>query len=189
MKTLNVTITGTRDLLMHNGQTADPSNKYAKMMKEISGKRKKVDADYDRMSEIEFMAGLYLNQGKIFLPGTVLEATIINGAKKSKLGKQFAAAILVPGISSLTFAGPSTPADRWADAEKYAFKVGVRVGQAKVIRTRPVFHNWTCDFTLEFDDSLISLAEVKEALKVAGEQVGVGDWRPRFGTFEITNIR
>jgi hypothetical protein len=40
-KQLALTIIGTAPLVMHNGQTADPLNKYAKMLKGVSGKRKK----------------------------------------------------------------------------------------------------------------------------------------------------
>ena len=40
-KVMLLTIIGTAPLVMHNGQTADPLNKYAKMLKAISGKRKK----------------------------------------------------------------------------------------------------------------------------------------------------
>jgi hypothetical protein len=45
-KLLSLTIVGTAPLLMHNGQTADPLNKYAKMLKSVSGKRKKTEADH-----------------------------------------------------------------------------------------------------------------------------------------------
>ena len=41
-------------LIMHNGQTADPLNPFSKAMKEISGKRKKTDTDYEAMANIEF---------------------------------------------------------------------------------------------------------------------------------------
>jgi hypothetical protein len=37
-KAYRVTIEGTAPIIMHNGQTADPLNQYAKAIKQISGK-------------------------------------------------------------------------------------------------------------------------------------------------------
>jgi hypothetical protein len=75
-------------LIMHNGQTADPLNSFSKAMKEISGKRKKTDADFEALANIEYQAGLYLNaKGQVIIPSRVLESVLVEGAKKSKEGK------------------------------------------------------------------------------------------------------
>jgi len=55
-------------VLMHNGQTADPLNKWSKSIKEISSKRNKVESDYEEMARLEFMAGLYLDANGPILP-------------------------------------------------------------------------------------------------------------------------
>lgn len=49
-------------MLMHNGQLADPSNEWARAIKEISGKRAKTAADYEEMARLEWLGSLYLNQ-------------------------------------------------------------------------------------------------------------------------------
>ena len=78
---------GVSPLLCHNGQTADPRNTYSKAIKAISGKRKKVDADYDEMARLEWLAGLYRIDGDLVIPDYVIESTMIGGAKKSKRGE------------------------------------------------------------------------------------------------------
>ena len=39
-------------LIMHNGRTSNPLDPFTKAMKEISGKRKKTDADLEALSKI-----------------------------------------------------------------------------------------------------------------------------------------
>ncbi len=93
---MEVTIEGVSPLLMHNGQTADPLNKFSKELKAVSSKRKKTDEDYAEMSRIEWHAGLYVDKhGFIVLPSEALEAAIGDGAKKSKLGKAFKSAVFI----------------------------------------------------------------------------------------------
>ena len=59
-------------IIPHNGQTADPRNRFSKAMKLISGKRKKTDSDLDELARLEFLAGLYLEGGDIVIPSYVL---------------------------------------------------------------------------------------------------------------------
>jgi len=62
---------------------------------------------------------------------------------------------------------------------------GVRVGQSRVMRTRPIFPRWKCKAVVMFNDDLVDAESVLLAAKNAGEQCGVGDFRPRFGRFRI----
>ena len=86
-KTLTTRVVGVAPLLMHNGQTADPLNKFAKAMKEIAGKRKKTEADLVELARIEYLAGLYMGPNGPVIPSVMLEAAITEGAKKAKNGK------------------------------------------------------------------------------------------------------
>ncbi len=84
-------------LIMHNGQTADPLNPFSKAMKEISGKRKKTDSDYEAMANIEYKAGLYVDaKNNVIVPSRVLESVLVEGAKKSKEGKLALSGMFVP---------------------------------------------------------------------------------------------
>ena len=180
------TIKGVSPLILHNGQTADPTNKFARSMKEISGKRKKTDEDYAEMSRIEWHAGLYVNAAKkIIIPAVCLEAAVYDGAKKSKLGKAFKSAVFVEDDAILDIGkkyGEAT--DLWKD-EQYRDVRGVRVGQARVMRTRPIFYQWSCSFAISYDDEQVNLADVTRAVNDAGSKSGIGDFRPRYGRFEV----
>jgi len=69
---IQVRMRGLSPLLCHNGQTADPQNAYAKAMKAVSGKRKKTDADFDEMSRLEWLAGLYRSEDDLLIPDHVI---------------------------------------------------------------------------------------------------------------------
>jgi copper chaperone CopZ len=183
---LKVTIKGVAPLLLHNGQTADPTNKFARAMKEISGKRKKTDEDYLEMAKIEWHAGLYVNgQKKIIIPAKCFEASIYDGAKKSKLGKAFKSAVFVESDSILDIGKKYGEATELWEQEEFRDVQGVRVSQARIMRTRPIFHNWQASFVVLYDDEQVNLADVKRAIDDAGSKSGIGDYRPRYGRFEV----
>ena len=183
---LKVSIKGICPMLLHNGQTADPTNRFSRQLKEISGKRKKTDEDYLEMSRIEWHAGLYVNADeKIILPASCFEASIYDGAKKSKLGKAFKSAVFVNDDSILDIGIKYGKATELWEKEQFRDVRGVRVSQARIMRTRPIFHNWSAEFVVSYDDEQVNLADVKRAIVDAGSKSGVGDFRPRFGRFEI----
>lgn len=185
MQTREITIRGLSPLLMHNGQTADPLNKFSKQLKAVSGKRKKTDEDYAEMSKIEWHAGLYVDKdGELIIPSTLIEASIQDGAKKSKLGKAFKSAVFVNDDAKVDIGVKKKAIDLFGD-ENYRDVRGVRIGQARIMRTRPVFANWKCKFTLYFDDEQVNESDVSQALSDAGSKCGIGDFRPKFGRFEV----
>lgn len=185
---LEVSIVGVSPLLLHNGQTADPLNPFSKQLKAVSGKRKKTDEDYAEMSRIEWHAALYVDgDGDLILPSTLLEASIYDGAKKSKLGKAFKSSVFVNDDTKLDIGVKKKAEQLWGD-NNYRDVRGVRVGQSRVMRTRPIFKTWACTFTVMFDPEQVNEAEVVRAIKDAGQNSGVGDFRPRFGRFEIKQI-
>jgi len=186
-KSVSYKLNSSAPLIMHNGQTSDPLNKWSKAIKQISSKKAKTDADYEEMARLEFMAGLYLNEKGPIIPADVIDAVVINGAKKSKEGLVAKAGCYCEGHAELEYNGPRKAVDLWNE-EDFRFSTKVRVGMASVQRTRPIFRNWSAVITLNIEDSMVNLARVDEWLKVAGTQVGVGDWRPKYGRFTVERL-
>ena len=183
-KTVEYPIVSTCPLIMHNGQLADPLNKTVKAIKLITAKRKKTDADQEEISRLEFLGGLYLNEQGPVIPVLVMEAALINGAKKSKEGMQAKAGLFCPEHAVLNYTGPRKPDDLWED-ETFRFSVAVRVGQAKVMRMRPIFNEWSTLLKVSYEDSIVNKSRVDEWVFAAGTQVGLGEWRPRYGRFSV----
>lgn len=180
-------LTSSAPLLQHNGQTADPLNKWSKLLKSISGKRNKTDADHEEMAHIEFLAALYMNAEGPIIPNTLLEATIINGAKKMKEGQVSKSGCFCLDHARLEYDGPRTAEELWTD-ERFRFAAAVRVGQARVMRMRPRFDEWAATITLQIEDSLVNVAQADRWLQIAGTQIGLGDWRPQFGRFTVERL-
>lgn len=181
-QTLKYRWTSSALLLMHNGQMSDPLNKWAKLLKQISGKRIKTEADHEEMSRIEFMAGLYMGEDGPVIPTKVIEATVINAAKKSKEGPMAKMALYAPAHAVLEYDGPRDADALWR-VGTFTNKEPVRVGNARVQRTRPQFETWAATVEVCIEVTLVNPARVDDWMHVAGTQIGVCDWRPKFGRF------
>lgn len=185
IRQFKVTIGG-RQLLMHNGQLADPLNAWAKALKERTSKRKKSDEDHTAIAEAEFQGGLYFDE-KLgpYIPGHVIDAALIEGAKKNKLGKVFASCVhTTDDAYALDYKGPRTRDGLWADS-RFHDRRGAGVQTARVMRTRPKFTDWKLSFVVELFPSELNPTDLQNAIANAGRYVGIGDFRPRFGLFVV----
>lgn len=184
---LTFRIRGVVPLLMHNGQLANPTNFYSRAMKEISSKRAKTTADYEEMARLEWMGGLYLFNGEPCIPSYVLEATLIGrggAARKQKMGKQAAAGLYVTADFPLEYDGPRDPKELW-ELEEFRLQVLAKVQQSRIVRTRPIFHEWAATVWFEVIPDLVNVADAKLWMAIAGRESGLMDWRPKFGRFEV----
>lgn len=185
LESVSFQIVGVAPLIMHNGQTADPLNRFSKALKEVSGKRKKTDEDYAEMARIEWHAGLYVDsEGYAILPSGIIESSIQEGAKKQKLGKAFKSAVFVDKDARLDIGTKKKAEDLWGD-DNYRDTRGVKVGMARVMRTRPIFPQWKAKIELSFDNEQVNIADIERAVRDAGTMVGICDYRPKFGRFEV----
>lgn len=136
------------------------------------------------MMMLEWQAGLYVENGVVGIPDTVLLGMLIAAAKKIKKGQQAKSGIFVQGFFPLKYDGSTDLKKLWEN-EEFRLTAKVRVGTSSVMRTRPKFDNWSLEFNAEIDDTLINEGDLNEILKIGGKQIGLGDWRPRFGRFEV----
>ena len=189
MEIMKVKLTGISPLILHNNQMVDPLNPYAKEHDKIKNKRNKTEADHEMLGKIEFFASFYLLDGKIVIPQKVLRATFINGAKKDKRGPLAKSGVFFPKPSELIYNGPKTVEELWEAGEPWVFRHPARVQQGTVIRTRPKFDEWKLIVEFEYDPEIIDENAVLVAWEKAGRFVGMCDWRPQFGRFEVRKMR
>ena len=175
---------GVAPLLMNTGRTANPLDQFAKALKQISQKRHKTDADFEEMYRLEWYGGLYLSHGKPCIPGLVMDACLVDAAKKVRKGKQANAGLFSAGEFVIEHDGPDDIDSLWED-ERFSFSATVRIQRSRIIRMRPKFSEWAADLEICFDDRQLNEQDIREFLSIAGRDVGLMDWRPRFGRFEI----
>lgn len=181
---LSFRITGVAAMLMHNGQLADPLNPHSRAIAELTSKRHKTESEHKELSRREFFGGLYVDGGEPCIPGEMMEAVLVRAAMKSKRGPNAKAGLIVERNARLEYEGPREPNALWND-ERFQLRVPVKVGLSKVMRTRPRFDNWAAEITVSYHPSLLNASDINKFLIVAGEQIGIGDWRPRFGRFVV----
>jgi hypothetical protein len=185
-----VTIGGDK-ILLHNGQTADPLNKYAKAMKAITSDRtlKKTDEGIVDLMRIEYEAGLYLNaKRQVIIPSRVLEANIAEGARKTKEGKSALAGMFVDCDAVLQYAGGPLSVKQLLDSEDHRLTVGVGVNNSRIMRTRPLFTDWSATFEVSVLAEMAGSTALKTWLTNAGKFIGLCDYRPRYGRYEVSNF-
>lgn len=185
-------ITGIAPLIVHNGELADPFYSFSSEIKKISGKRKKTDADHEMMAKLEWRGGLYINENKLIIPSECFEASLVGAAKLSRLGKDAARGLFVE--DHLVIEGDGIPnavtdevLDEMYTSGKFTFRKGVRVGTAKVMRTRPIFGlGWFANAAIVFNDAVFNRQQIEDLAIAAGSQIGLCEWRPRFGRFAVS---
>lgn len=183
-------IVGESPLLMHNGQLADPLNEIARKMKAVSSKRKKVDADQEEMARLEWYGGLYLDGGRPCIPAENLEAALIgkgSAARKEKMGKQAESALFVPNNAVLEYDGPADLEKLWKHGG-FTSRQKVKVQTNSVMRTRPIFPEWSATVEITYNPDLLNAEDIKRWMVVAGEQVGLMERRPRNGRFSVESL-
>lgn len=189
-KFYRVTLRGQSPLIVHNGQLADPLNPFAKALKAANAKRKKTDADHAAIADIEWKGGLYVDaDGRPIVPSRVLEAVIAKGAMRAKEGKSALSGMFVETDGVLRFRGDGRSIDEMQADPNFRITVGVRVNQSRVMRTRPIFHDWSLTFDVSVSTDVVTdAAQLRRWIESAGEYVGIGDWRPRYGRYLVSEF-
>ncbi len=187
-KYLLVEIKGVSPLLMHNPQTADPRNQYAREMRSITDKKKnKTDEDLERLSDLEWEAGLYLNdKQQPIIPGEMIEAMMIAAGKKKSQGPKFKAGMMCDGSWPVTYTGPKNIAKLKKDTN-FRLSVFAVISRSRILRTRPMFRDWSVEFVLSYLPEVLDETIIRHALKDC-LLLGLGDWRPKYGRFVVTKI-
>jgi hypothetical protein len=124
--------------------------------------------------------------GQLYVPGIAVQRCLVAAASYSKgkgrasLQKQVAACVMISPERALlgtdTFAVDARP-------------VVVPATKGRVVRYRPRLDTWTLAFTADYDDTLLTAAQLRRIVDDAGSRVGLLDFRPErkgpFGRFIV----
>lgn len=186
MDILKLKLTGTSPLMMHSDRLANPLLPETQVHKVMMSKKVKTAEDHLAIAHSEFIHGLYYNEKiGVFIPGSNLDATFVAGAKLQKLGTAWKrGAMVMTDRAKVVYDGPTTPERLWEDT-RFIDCRGVRVGLSKVMRYRPVFLDWMTEIEVAFNTEILDESQVKKTVRDAGALIGVCEYRPRFGRFEV----
>lgn len=183
-KNISYRLAADAGLYMHNSRLADPLDPIVKDIKKITSKRKKTDADHQEIARLEFMGGLYMTEGGPILPSKWVDGVILSAAKKLREGPLVKAGFYCLSDARLEYDGPRTADEMWAKGANHLWRRDVsRLNRVSIMRTRPYFQDWSAQIECCYEDTLVNESQVDEWILIAGTQLGIGDWRPRYGRF------
>jgi len=178
-KTIRVRLNGRSPLVMHNNRCVNPRDPIKKAISAITSKgKRKTEADLDELERLEFVAGLYYDEKMgPYIPSQNIRKMLIEGARKVKLGKQFESGVFITDDVPVQYDGPRDFEDMWKLRDKFAWTTVVGNQKASILRTRPRFKQWSVEFSVILEESLVSVDDLKTALKHAEIAVGLCDGR------------
>lgn len=178
MKKLHITLNGTTPLIMHSPKCVNPLHPIAKQMKALTSKKKKTEADLEMISDLEWEAGVYWDDNiGLVIPNECLAATFLEGAKLNKNGSAFQKYVQVVDSLVPLDIGEAQNYQKLKVDPRFRDVRSVVVMRARVIRTRPRFNTWRCEFDIMFDESKIDLEVITLAVENAGNYVGLCEMR------------
>lgn len=189
MGQITIKITGNRPLLMHSLRLLNKFDPLTKEKARYTSVRKKTEADEIEIQRIEWLGSLYHDeQLGPYLPAENIEAAIVEGAKLSKGGRDVKRGVSVmEDRVRLDYDGPRDIKGLYNGGDsKFIDARGVRNQSNRIIRCRPIFLKWSATFTVDYDSTMIKSADALIGfISDAGRYCGIGDYRPRFGRFDV----
>jgi len=133
------------------------------------------------------------SDGKICIPALNVKAAMRDAAKDykvpSKGRKTFkdyvkAGIIVEPEMIPLRIPSGGDPEKSW--------KVDLRpvvVQKSRIMRARPRFDEWCLEFYVKILDPIITPEYLRKFIEDAGRYVGLCDFRPEFGLFDLVEFK
>lgn len=191
MKKIKCDFHGISPIILHSCQCVNPLHPISVEIKKITSIRKKTEEDLKKLSDLEWEAGLYWDDTiGVYIPAENIEATIREGAKARKKGKDIVKGFMVQDLMIPLDYGETLTKEQLRSDFKYRDVRAMKVQQARVMRTRPRFNTWNISFVASYDENLLDFQTVVNAIEYSGQYVGLCDSRPKYGKFvaRITEI-
>jgi hypothetical protein len=190
-KTIEVEIRGIAPLLMNSNRGVNTLEPLVKEKNNITakGSKKMTDDDQERLLHIKWLLGMYINEQGPYVPALNMEATIRNAAKMIRRGKDTGFGLQVsPDHIPLIYTGSRDPAEMWEDKKFSDVRVGKMKTGSSITLCRPRFDSWGLKFKITYDESVFNDKTVKELVVVGGQKIGLCDYRPSHGRYEVISV-
>jgi len=173
MKELKIKIHGVAPLLQH--QFHGTINETSKRKSGVS----------NLTAEEEAEKAAYKNKNGYYEPSRHIEGCLIKAAANFRIpgrGRKTYKDLMKSAIIVDPEEIPLTP------QEYEIFSAPVVISRSRIMRSRPKFNDWELEFKININDDQVKPELVKDILEHGGRNVGLGDWRPKYGRFEVTKF-
>lgn len=190
MEQITLHITGVAPLLMHRPMTVNTLDPLSIELRQYTKKRTKTEDDHKTINRLDWEAGLYHDpELGPYLPAVNMEKCLEDAGKITKQGTTIKRAVVAATDKlPVQYRGPRGVNGRGTQELWDANLKDIRVvGNQKnrLMRCRPMFPAWSLDVPLYLELSLMDERDLRAIAQRAGLMVGLGDYRPRFGRFEV----
>jgi hypothetical protein len=199
IKTLTVKFTGISPLLQNNPRSVNPLDKVAQKANQsyLAWKKNRTEDGFLESSMLAVETKLYWNNDiGVYVPTRWVMASL---AKKAFaiLGKGYSkdavrgAIFPTHNIAKLSYDGDNAVKkieDIYRN-EKFTTLLILPQGQIRLPKSFPIFHKWSFETELEYDDNIFSSDQIERVLSYTAKYNGFGDFRPSYGRClaEVTN--
>ena len=151
MKRIKCEFHGITPIILHSCQGVNPLHPLAIELKKLTGKRNKTEEDLIAISDIEWELGLYFaDEIGVYIPAENIEATIREGAKARKKGKDIVKGFRVLDMQVPLDFGEDLTKDQLMHDYRFRDVRAMKVQQSRVMRTRPRFNMWNIVFEASY---------------------------------------
>lgn len=184
--------TGIAPLLQNNPQSVDPFNKYSVMKKPLTSKRSKTEDDILQVRIIETESKVFWDdiQKEVYVPTRWVMASIAKHSfKQAKISKDTirGAVFMTSQQAKLEYDGMNK-VKKLSDISKSDQLTTLLIlpqQQVRLAKSFPIFHNWSFEVELEFDDTVVDLTDLKRVIEYGALFGGYGDFRPTYGRAKV----
>jgi hypothetical protein len=188
IRSATVAISGITPLLQNNPQTVDRFNKFAKRMAQINAKKtRRTDDDYLELRDLEMEAKVYFDSEiGVYVPASWLAEAIATSAfKVAKISRADIRGAMFTTEDKLKLAYRDSDKVKGIQDivknETFRQMLTLPQGQVRVVKAFPIFHKWSFETSLEFDDKIIDPDSLTRIVEHTAKYGGFGDFRPKFG--------
>lgn len=185
MKRIKCEFHGISPIILHSCQCVNPLHPITLEMKRINAKKKdKTDEDLAKLSDLEWEGGLYWHDDiGVYIPAENIEATIREGAKARRKGKDIVKGFVCEELRVPLDYGEKLTKEQLMANFEYRDVRCMKVQRSRIMRTRPRFDTWNISFTASYDENILDFREICDAIEYSGKYVGLCDSRPKYGQF------
>jgi len=186
---------GTGSLIMNNVESANPLSAHVKKIADLNRQKKRKDVDKAEVTlqlNMEQWRACFYFDPKIgpYIPSKWFRACMRAGARQSREGKSIERAVYIEQFKfPLIYEGPRT-INELEQLQEFSYTDMVTVNMKKVLKMRPRFEDWSCNFSFKFDSDGVSAEVVERALRRGGTSEGIGDFRcGGYGRFTVESFK
>ena len=187
MTSIALKFRSTAPLIMHSARLSDPLDPIAIELAAYHEKAKLSPADHLAIGAFEFSGGLWTCEDRPCVPARTIEAALHQAAHGRALAARVIKAISVIEDALLLYPGPQRVAALLNDPQ-FRLRQPANVDGRRRMRTRPIFPVWEITAIVHYDPALVGRDIVTDLAITAGDSIGIGAGRPRYGTFSVSPV-